>query len=153
VERPHRRTRAEAFGLPTRLLRPEARAREHAGLDPLDVAELFKLYEVQKYMSITNHSWSGYNLLANLKTWQALPADVQAAIERNTQKYTRLQRSDAAGLNRKLRGELTQRGMVFNDADTASFRAPLGGFYARWKEAIGSKATRLLEARVGRLGA
>jgi len=121
--------------------------------DPLDVAELFKLYEVQKYMSITNHSWSGYNLLANLKAWQALPADVQLAIERNTQKATRLQRADAAGLNRKLRAELAQRGMVFNDADSTSFRAPLGGFYARWKEAIGSKATSLLEARVGRLGA
>ncbi|HEV2200841.1 MAG TPA: TRAP transporter substrate-binding protein [Bryobacteraceae bacterium] len=120
--------------------------------DPLDVAELFKLYEVQKYMSITNHSWSGYNLLANLKTWQALPADVQAAIERNTQKATRLQRADAAGLNRKLRGELTQRGMVFNDADTTSFRAPLGAYYARWKESIGSKATGLLEAHVGKLG-
>lgn len=120
--------------------------------DPLDVAELFKLYEVQKYMSITNHSWSGYNLLANLKTWQALPADVQAVIELNTQKATRLQRADAAGLNRTLRGELTRRGMLFNDADTASFRAPLGAYYARWKESIGSKAAALLEAHVGKLG-
>jgi tripartite ATP-independent transporter DctP family solute receptor len=121
--------------------------------DPFDVAKLFKLYEVQKYMSVTNHSWSGYNLLANLKTWQALPADVRRVIERNTQKYTRLQRADTAGLNRELRAELTQLGMVFNNADTASFRAPLGQFYAHWKESIGTKATSLLEAQVGRLGA
>ena len=35
--------------------------------DPWDVVELFKFYEAQKYASITDHSWSGYNLLANLK--------------------------------------------------------------------------------------
>ena len=121
--------------------------------DPLDVAELFKLYAVQKYMSLTHHSWSGYNFLANLKAWQALPADVQSVVERNVQKYVRLQRADAQRLDRTLRTVLTRRGMVFNDADTASFRAPLGGFYSRWKAWIGSRATSLLEAQVGRLGA
>ena len=127
--------------------------RVEAQEDPLDVAELFKLYEVQKYVAMTNHSWSGYNLLANLKMWQALPEDVRGAIERNTRKFTGLQRADTARLNRKLRAELVQRGMVFNDADSRSFRAPLGGFYARWKESIGSMATNLLEAQVGPLQA
>jgi TRAP-type transport system periplasmic protein len=121
--------------------------------DPFDVAELFKLYEVQKYMIVTRHSWSGYNLLANWKRWQALPSDVQGVIERNAQKYVRLQRADAAGMNKKLRAELTRRGMVFIEPDIASFRAPLGAFYARWKAAIGSKATSLLEAQVGTLKA
>jgi len=121
--------------------------------DPFDVAELFKLYEVQKYMNVTNHSWSGYNLFANWKMWQALPADIQAVIERNAQKYVRMQRADAAGMSRKLRAGLTQRGMVFIDSDIATFRAPLGSYYARWKNAIGSKATSLLEAQVGKLSA
>ncbi len=121
--------------------------------DPFDVAELFKLYEVQKYISVTNHSWSGYNFLASLKKWQSLPADVQGIIERNVQKYVRLQRADTARLNGKLRGELTKRGMIINEADTASFRAPLANYYPRWKESIGSRATMLLEAQVGKLGA
>jgi tripartite ATP-independent transporter DctP family solute receptor len=121
--------------------------------DPFDVAELFKLYEVQKYMNVTRHSWSGYNLLANWKMWQALPSDIQAVIERNAQKYVRMQRADAAGLNRKLQAELTKRGMVFVDSDIATFRAPLGPYYTRWKNAIGSRATNLLEAAVGKLSA
>jgi TRAP-type transport system periplasmic protein len=119
--------------------------------DPLDVAELFHLYEVQKYMSMTNHSWSGYNQLANLKIWQGLPADVRQSIERNTVKFVRLQRADTAALNKELRGRLTQRGMMFNDADVASFRAKLGPFYARWKQSIGDRAWSLLEAHVGKL--
>jgi TRAP-type transport system periplasmic protein len=126
--------------------------RAEAQEDPLDVAELFKLYEVQKYISMTNHSWSGYNLLANLKTWEALPVEVQRVIERNTRKFTGLQRADTARLNRMLRAELTKRGMVFHDPDTRSFRAPLDGFYARWKKWVGSRTISLLEAQVGRLG-
>lgn len=120
--------------------------------DPLDIAELFKLYEVQTYMSMTNHSWSGYNFLANLKVWQGLPIDVQRVIERNVRTFVRLQRADAVKLDGGLRAVLTRRGMIFNDADTASFRAGLGPFYVRWREHIGLRATSLLEATVGRLG-
>ena len=120
--------------------------------DPLDVAELFKLYEVQKYMSMTDHSWSGYNLVASLKAWQRLPTDVQRVIERNGRKFARLQREDTVKLNGQLRAELTHRGMTFNDPDTASFRAGLGPYYARWKQQIGPRATSLLEVNVGRLG-
>jgi tripartite ATP-independent transporter DctP family solute receptor len=119
--------------------------------DPLDVAELFHLYEVQKYMSMTNHSWSGYNLIANLKIWQGLPADVRQSIERNTVKFARLQRADTASLNAELRPRLTQRGMIFNDADVASFRAKLAPFYAQWKKSIGDRVWTLLEAHVGKL--
>lgn len=119
--------------------------------DPLDVAELFRLYEVQKYMSITNHGWSGYNALANLNVWNGLPADVRRSIEKNIVKYVRLQRADTASFNNVLRGELTKQGMIFNDADVASFRRKLGPFYARWRQAIGSRAWTLLEGHVGKL--
>jgi TRAP-type transport system periplasmic protein len=95
--------------------------------------------------------WSGFNLLANLKLWQRLPADVQAVIERNVAKFARLQRADNEALNTQLRTQLAQQGMTFNDADTSSFRAKLGPFYARWKEAVGQRAWSLLEAHVGKL--
>jgi tripartite ATP-independent transporter DctP family solute receptor len=121
--------------------------------DPIDIVELFKLYEVQKYVSMTNHSWSGYNLIANLKVWQALPADVRGVIERNTRRFTALQRADNAVLNGPQgRAHLIERGMSVNDPDTAPFRAGLGPYYARWKASIGQRATSLLEAHVGRLG-
>lgn len=119
--------------------------------NPLNVAELLKLYEVQKYISLTNHIWSGFNLIANLKMWQGLPADVQRIIERNAEKYVKLQRDDTDKMNHDLPPRLTQRGMVINQPDAASFRARLGGYYARWKDTIGSKAWALLESHVGKL--
>jgi TRAP-type transport system periplasmic protein len=122
-----------------------------AQTNPLATAELLKLYEVQKYVSLTSHGWSGFNLLANLKLWERFPSDVQRVIERNATKFVRLQRADNNTLNTDLRAKLTQQGMTFNEADTSSFRARLAPYYVRWKETIGAKAWGLLEAHVGKL--
>src|SRR5437762_6136603 len=42
--------------------------------DPLGVVLSLKLYEVQSYLSLTAHWWSGFTLLANAPTWGALPS-------------------------------------------------------------------------------
>jgi len=124
-----------------------------AQADPISIVELFKLYEVQQYVNMTNHAWSGFSLIANLEAWQRLPADVRSIIERNTGRFAALQRADNAVLNGPQgRARLVGRGMVFTDLDTAPFRARLSAFYPRWKQEIGQRATSLLEAHVGRLG-
>ena len=123
-----------------------------AQTNPLAVAEFLKLYEVQKYVSMTNHGWSGFNLLANWKLWQRFPADVQAVIERNVVKFVRQQRAELAALNTEFRTKLATQGMTFNDADTSSFRPKLAAYYAHWKDAVGDRAWTLLEGHVGKLG-
>jgi tripartite ATP-independent transporter DctP family solute receptor len=122
-----------------------------AQTNPLAVAEVLKLYEVQKYVSLTNHGWSGFNQLANWKLWQRFPADVQEIIRRNTEKYARLQRAELAALNTELRTRLATQGMTFNDADTSSFRPRLAGYYTHWKSTAGERAWSLLEKHVGKL--
>lgn len=122
-----------------------------AQTDPLAFIELFKLYEVQKYVSLTSHVWNGFNLIANLKMWQRLPADVRDVIERNAAKFVRIQRRENDALNEGLRSRLVQRGMTFNEAETGSFRARLGPFYAHWKETVGLRTWSLLESHVGKL--
>jgi tripartite ATP-independent transporter DctP family solute receptor len=120
--------------------------------NPLAILQGFKLYEVVKYVSMTNHMWSGYNLMAHLETWKALPNDIKAVIERNAAKYVRRQREEQLKLNTDLRESLAGRGLVFNEVDQAAFRARLPGVYATWKEKLGSKCWTLLEAEVGKLG-
>ena len=120
--------------------------------NPLAVTEVFKLYEVQKYMAMTNHMWSGFNLMANLVTWRKLPEDIRAIIERNATKHVQLQRQDQGTFNGGLRKTLTERGMVFNDVDQTLFRAPMAPVYALWKDKLGSKCWSLLEGHVGKLG-
>jgi tripartite ATP-independent transporter DctP family solute receptor len=120
--------------------------------NPLAVNEVFRLYEVQKHLAVTNHMWSGFNLMANGALWQRLPADIQAIIERNAAKFVRLQRDDQGGFNAGLRTTLAERGMIFNEIEQAPFRARMAPVYAAWREKLGAKCWTLLEAHVGKLG-
>jgi TRAP-type transport system periplasmic protein len=120
--------------------------------NPLAILEGFKLYELVKYVSLTNHMWSGFNEMAHLGTWKALPEDIRTTIERNVTKYVRAQRQDQAALNAALREDFVRRGLIFNDVDQAAFRARLPGVYATWKEKLGSKCWALVEDEVGKLG-
>ena len=119
--------------------------------DPLGLILLLKLYEVQTYLSLTGHWWSGFTLTANAEAWKALPADIQAIVDKHADAAALAQRKDIAKLNAEALDTLRSKGMIVNEADTSGFHKPLGGFYARWKEIYGTKAWSLLEARVGKL--
>ena len=114
--------------------------------NPLALIELFKLYEVVRYISMSNHIWSGFNELAHLPTWKRLPADIQAIIERNVAKHVRLQRQRQAALNAQLRSTLERQGPVFNQVDQQPFRRMLGGVYEKWKKQLGARCWSLLQA-------
>jgi C4-dicarboxylate-binding protein DctP len=40
-----------------------------------------KFYEVQKFMTMTDHSFHNYTLVANKKFWDGLPADIRTTLE------------------------------------------------------------------------
>jgi tripartite ATP-independent transporter DctP family solute receptor len=118
--------------------------------NPLAVVEVNRLYEVSKYVSLTAHMWSGFNLIGNLAFWRRLPEDVQQAVNRAVATHVERQRAYTDAFNRELETKLaTERGMVFNAADAASFRAALSGdFYRRWRRELGETAWGLLEDAV-----
>ena len=117
--------------------------------DPLGVVQSLRLYEVQHYLSLTGHWWSGFTLLANGTIWQALPADIRDIIERNAAKYALLQRADTEAVNAAGREALVRAGMIVNEANIADIRARLGSFYARWRGRFDPAAWRELEAAAG----
>ena len=123
--------------------------RADAQENPLTLADQFKLYEVVKHVAMTDHMWSGFNLLAHLPTWQRLPADLQAIVDRNVGKYVKLQRQDQIAANLRLRSELAARGLEFNTPDPAPFKKQLAGVYSKWKETLGSRCWKLLEESTG----
>jgi tripartite ATP-independent transporter DctP family solute receptor len=121
--------------------------------NPLAIVETAKLYEVQKYCSLTNHSWDGYHLVINGRAWRGLPDDLKAIYTRAFNEAGLQQRADLAKLNTTLQDKLTASGMQFNAADAQSFREQLrkAGFYAEWKQKFGDEAWGLLEASVGKV--
>ena len=122
--------------------------------NPFALIDNAKLYEVQKYLSITNHMWSAFHMLGNNDAWKALPSDVQGIVDRNLTKYVLLQRKDNEQQNVALAADLATKGMSVNRADAASFRSKLSssGFYGKWKGTFGPQAWSLLESYAGKLG-
>ena len=122
--------------------------------NPLINIDTAKLYEVQKYCSITRHMWDGYLMLGNGRAWRALPADLQAIVTRNFNASALDQREDYLNGNEALRVGLEAKGMVFNEPEPDAFRQTLikAGFYAKWKEKYGPDAWAVLEQYAGKVG-
>ncbi|HXP29927.1 MAG TPA: TRAP transporter substrate-binding protein [Stellaceae bacterium] len=121
--------------------------------NPLTLIEIAKLYEVQKYCSLTGHMWDGFHLLANERAWQALPKDLQEIAARNLDAGAVAERDDLRKLAASVQSTLEHQGMVFNTVDPASFRAVLksAGFYAQWRDKYGAEAWAVLEKYSGPL--
>lgn len=113
--------------------------------------EAGKLYEVQKYVSETNHIWDPFWLLGNPRAFNALPDDLKTIVRREFDRASIEQRADVARLDASLKSQLTQKGLTFVPADRAAFRAALGkaGFYAQWKDKFGAGPWSALEAVTG----
>ncbi len=47
-----------------------------------------KMYEVQKYVTLSNHGYLGYAVITNKKFWDGLPADVRAQLEQAMKEAT-----------------------------------------------------------------
>lgn len=121
--------------------------------NPIALINTNKFYEVQKYVSLTNHMWDGFWFLANKKAWNKLPKDLQVIVARNINDAAMKQRADVKKMNDSLQAELTKKGMKFNTVDTAKFQAALrkAGFYSEWHKKFGNEAWALLEKYTGRL--
>src|SRR2546430_10486698 len=73
--------------------------------NPLAIISTAKLYEVQKFCSLTNHMWDGFWFLANRRAWEKLPADIRTIVAKNINAAAVKEREDVAKLNAGLRSE------------------------------------------------
>jgi tripartite ATP-independent transporter DctP family solute receptor len=121
--------------------------------NPLALISTAKLYEVQKYCSLTNHMWDGFWFLANRRAWESLPEDIRAIVAKNINAAAVKERGDTEKLNATVREDLAAKGLIFNQPEVSAFRDKLrsAGFYAEWKANYGDEAWALLEKSVGKL--
>jgi TRAP-type C4-dicarboxylate transport system substrate-binding protein len=122
--------------------------------NPFAVISNFKLHEVQKYCSITNHMWDGFWTLINKRAWDRLPPDVRTIVAKHLNDAAVKERADVAAANNTLQQELTAKGIVFNTPNTTPFRDKLrsAGFYSEWKAKFGDEAWAVMEKYTGKLG-
>lgn len=122
--------------------------------NPLAIISTARLYEVQKFCTISNHVWDAYWILGNRRAMERLPKDIQEIVRRELDKAATDERADIAALSGFARNDLTTKGVQIIEADKDSFKDALakGTFYKDLRAKFGEDAWKLLQNSVGSLG-
>ena len=92
--------------------------------NPLWVMEVYKFYEIQKYMTLTRHVYSFHIDVASLKWWKTLDSKTQDMIQKAMYEAAVFQRKQNRDNNAARLKFLKEKGMkVEEHPDIASFRA------------------------------
>src|SRR5271169_3431450 len=70
--------------------------------NPLAIIATAKLYEVQKFCSLTNHMWDGFWFLANKRAWERVPQDMRSILAKHVNAAAVNERDDVEKLNASL---------------------------------------------------
>ncbi len=82
--------------------------------NPLVLIDTAKLYEVQKYCSLTNHVWAGFHVSFNVAAWKKLPPDLQEIVHRDFSAAAIQERQDFVTMTKTEQDGLTKKGLTFN---------------------------------------
>jgi TRAP-type C4-dicarboxylate transport system substrate-binding protein len=120
---------------------------------PLTSLQTFKLFEVVKYVAITNHNYLSYSMLANADSWQKIPKNLQTIIEHEFN--SALSTASAAQLQSEetVEAQLKAEGMIFNRPNVEPFRQVIrnSGLYAQWRDQFAPQGWPVLEKSAGKL--
>ncbi|WP_374446713.1 TRAP transporter substrate-binding protein [Stella sp.] len=106
---------------------------------PVAVIDATKYYEITKYLSLTNHTYSMIALLVSKRSFDKLPKDVQEAVRKAGAEATVEQRRIVGAQSQKIIADLGQKGMQVNKiGNPAQFRQSVKPVYEKFRPSIGS---------------
>ena len=121
--------------------------------NPLAVVSNFRLYEVQKYCSLTNHMWDGFWILGNRNNFDTLPPEVQSVVRKHLNEAAMAERQDLVKFNVSSQEQLVAKGMQFTTPKMTEFQDKLraAGYYTQWKGKFPAAGWAQLESVAGHL--
>lgn len=106
--------------------------------NPIPIVSTFKLYEVQKHLSLTGHVYSPAPVLMSKKTWDRMPPEIQQIMSDAAMEVARVQRQLSRGQEQKQLGELRAKGMmVVENPDRAAFREAMKPVFEQFQNQFG----------------
>jgi len=111
--------------------------------NPIPIVSTFKLYEVQKHLSLTGHVYSPAPLLMSKKSWDRMPPELRTILADTALEVARLQRQINRAQEQRQLGELKAKGMAVVEApDRAAFRQAMGPVFERFQGQFGGGLVR-----------
>jgi tripartite ATP-independent transporter DctP family solute receptor len=96
--------------------------------NPLWVMEVYKFYEIQKYMTLTRHVYSPHIDVASLNWWNTLKPEEQELVQKSMYDAAVYQRKENREKNAARLAMLKEKGMaVEENPDIAAFRGKVSG--------------------------
>ncbi|MCO7544771.1 DctP family TRAP transporter solute-binding subunit [Stutzerimonas nitrititolerans] len=109
-----------------------------------------KYYEVQKYMTESNHGIGNYLLITNTKFWNGLPAPVRGELEAIIEEVTAEVNRQAEALNEEARQGIVASGkseiLVLTDEERAKWREAVQPAWAKFEDEIGKDLIEAAQA-------
>jgi tripartite ATP-independent transporter DctP family solute receptor len=106
--------------------------------NPIPIVSTFKLYEVQKFLSLTGHVYSPAPVLMSKKTWDRMPPDFQKILLDTAMEVAKVQRQLNRGQEEKQVGELRAKGMtVIERPDRNAFREAMKPVFEQFQGQFG----------------
>jgi C4-dicarboxylate-binding protein DctP len=103
-----------------------------------------KMFEVQKYITVTNHGYIGYIVVVNKKFWEDLPADIRGQLEKAMHEATEYGNDIAEKENTEAMDLIKKSGrstiFVATEAENAAMRKAMAPIYDDMAKRVG-KAT------------
>ena len=96
-----------------------------------------KLYEVQKYLSLTNHKYETCPLIISEFTWKKLSKADQDLLLEAARKFATVHREMNNKANEDLLAELKKYGIQVNTADVAAMKAATASVYKEYEPIFG----------------
>ncbi|MFL6691689.1 MAG: TRAP transporter substrate-binding protein [Ramlibacter sp.] len=100
--------------------------------NPLANIHASKLYEVQKFLAMTNHQFQMTPFLMSKRTWDRLSAADRTAVQQAAAEATTLQRRLSAEADEKLLAELKSQGVQVTTVDKNAFAAATQKVTDKW---------------------
>ena len=106
--------------------------------NPVSVIYAFKIYETQKYLTMTGHTYNSMVHVMSKKTWDKLSPEQQAIIREESKKAGDFMRQALRDAEADQIKKLEELGMEMTWPDVESFKAKMGPAYERMKASVGA---------------
>jgi len=113
--------------------------------NPLSIIDAASFFEVQKYVSKSEHIFGAASLTMSKMTWDQISDEDQATVLEAAQHWAEEQRAMAAEAEASLVATLEGKGMEFNEVDKAAFVEAVAPIWESQAEVFGPELLEVLD--------
>ena len=113
--------------------------------NPLAIIYSASFFEVQKYVSLSEHIWGAATLTMSKSVWDKISPEDQAIVMEVATSWGLKQRDMVAAANDKLIAQLEAEGMQFNEVDKAAFIEAVEPIWESQKDVYGEELLTILD--------